>query len=393
MPPICVLSNARWTSATKAPSVTSASGSPNRTVATGTKSPARGLGLVAERGERDERVGGRGGREREAGDDHRVAAEPRRRAGGSRTTSGICAATKTAENTMPVKVIMPPARALKIDSTAERPIGRPRSPACSVDHRQHERRHDRDEVGGRAPGTHIAELSQMRRRRTRPAGRTSWWAWWWLSRGGRPLRCGDPAHAQAVQRPGERRQRRRPRSAPPRSSDSISPASTATVVIATTSGSCVAVNSASAWRSSRSGSTPRYSSIAGVPRTTRNSTKKIASLPTPDQLENSAIDVEAHAADDEEERDEDAEGDRGQLRVEQRHLARGDDLARDQAGGEPAEQEVEPEVGGDQREREHEHDEPAHRELRARLDRPLDHRHRVLGRADGQHGDDRRRAR
>jgi hypothetical protein len=66
------------------------------------------------------------------------------------------------------------------------------------------------------------------------------------------------------------------------------PPSTATVVIATTNGSCVAVNSANASRSCRSGSTRRYRSIAGVPRTTRNSTKKIAHLRDAPTLEKSA---------------------------------------------------------------------------------------------------------
>ena len=228
----------------------------------------------------------------------------------------------------------------------------------------------------------------MRRRRTRPAGRTSWWACVVGS-----CRGGRRASSAAIRRI------RRPCSGPasvdsapaPTSAAAVEermcPPSTATVVIATTSGSCVAVNSASAWRSSRSGSTPRYSSIAGVPRTTRNSTKKIASLPTPDQLENSAstsrrmpLTTKKNGTKTPKATAVSFESSSGTSRAETTWR-----VIRPAAN--PPSSRSSPRSDGDQREREHEHDEPAHGELRARLDRPLEHRHRARGRADGEHGD------
>jgi hypothetical protein len=88
-------------------------------------------------------------------------------------------------------------------------------------------------------------------------------------------------------------------------------------------------------------------------------------------------DVEVHAADDEEERHEQAEGDRRELRVERGDLLRLHHLARDDARGEPAQQQVEAEVVREQREREHEHDDPPHGELRAGLERALEQGQRL----------------
>ena len=69
------------------------------------------------------------------------------------------------------------------------------------------------------------------------------------------------------------------------------------------------------------------------------------------------------------------------------HLLLLEDLPRDQAGGEPAEQQVEAQIGGEQGQREHEHDDPADRELRALLDRLLEQRNRAVRRTDRDHGD------
>ena len=55
-----------------------------------------------------------------------------------------------------------------------------------------------------------------------------------------------------------------------------------------------------------------------------------------------------------------------------RYLLLVEDLTGDQAGRETAEQQVQAELGREQRQREDEDDEPADRELRARLDRVLE---------------------
>ena len=107
----------------------------------------------------------------------------------------------------------------------------------------------------------------------------------------------------------------------------------------------------------------RYSSSAGVPRTTRNRPKNRNIFATAPQLENSAATSSSHPADDEEERHEHAEGHAGELGVEPGDLAFLKQLARDQAGREPAEQQVETQLEREQRKREDQHHDPAHREL------------------------------
>lgn len=84
----------------------------------------------------------------------------------------ICAATKTAENTIPVNVIMPPARAPKIACTAPATIGRlSLSPRCwSKTGRQIAK--TTAITLAASTKTHIAELSQMRSRNRRPAALT-----------------------------------------------------------------------------------------------------------------------------------------------------------------------------------------------------------------------------
>jgi hypothetical protein len=84
------------------------------------------------------------------------------------------------------------------------------------------------------------------------------------------------------------------------------------------------------------------------------------------------------AADDEEERDEEAEADRREPRVEAGDLAAAHQLTGDQPRGEPSEQQVESELVRQQDEREHEHDDPTHGELRALLERTLEQRQRLL---------------
>ena len=81
MPPICVLSNARCTSATKVPIVTSASTSATPDGERGRHVLPAPVGLPPDRGEREHRIARRRGRQREPGDDHAVAAQPGRQAG------------------------------------------------------------------------------------------------------------------------------------------------------------------------------------------------------------------------------------------------------------------------------------------------------------------------
>ncbi len=170
--------------------------------------------------------------------------------------------------------------------------------------------------------------------------------------------------------------------------DCMWPPSTATVVIATTSGSCVAVNSASAWRSSPQREHARGTGASPACRGRRGTARRRSPASRrPTQLANSAstssrmpLTTKKNGTKTPNATAVSFESNSGISRARS-------DLPGDQAGGEPAEQQVEPEVGGEQREREHEHDDPAHGELRARLDRPLEHRHRVLGRAHREHGD------
>ena len=89
----------------------------------------------------------------------------------------IWAATKTAENTIPVKVIMPPASAPKMAWTAVMAIGRlSRAPMC-WSRIGRARASPTARTLAPSTGTHIAELSQILSRNSRPAARTSWCAW------------------------------------------------------------------------------------------------------------------------------------------------------------------------------------------------------------------------
>ena len=179
----------------------------------------------------------------------------------------IWAATKTAENTIPVKVIMPPASAPKIACTAVMAIGRLPWRRCA----------GRGSAGrgpaprpGRSPPAPVPTSPSSARSSAGTAGRP---------RGPRGAPGGASSRDRNVRMhgrslPGGARSAAMRRmcspwsgpasveSAPaPTSAAAVEermwPSSTATVVIATTSGSCVAVNSASAMRSSFSGSTRR----------------------------------------------------------------------------------------------------------------------------------------
>ena len=190
---------------------------------------------------------------------------------------------------MPVNMIMPPASAPNIACTDEPGSGRGVLVAeMLVEDRQAHAERDRDNVAA-STGTHIAELARCADGTgpggtdlvCRPSRRTS------IS-GGTGRRVATRQSGASAGRAAARQRRQPP--APTNAAAVelfMSPPSTATVVIATTSGSCVAVKNARATRSPRSGSTRRYSSSAGVPRTTRKSTKKIASSTT-DALANSA---------------------------------------------------------------------------------------------------------
>ena len=84
------------------------------------------------------------------------------------------------------------------------------------------------------------------------------------------------------------------------------------------------------------------------------------------------VQVELDPADDEEERNQQAEADRGQLRLEHRHLAAAHGHPGDHAGDEAAEHDVESELRGECGKAEHEQCRQPHCELAAGLDRPLD---------------------
>ena len=75
---------------------------------------------------------------------------------------------------------------------------------------------------------------------------------------------------------------------------------------------------------------------------------------------------------DEEEGDQEAEADRGQLRFEDRELAAAQRGPDDHPGDEAAEQQVEAELGGQGDQTEDEHDRDPHCELAARLQRALE---------------------
>ncbi|HEY2656159.1 MAG TPA: hypothetical protein VGI55_10240 [Solirubrobacteraceae bacterium] len=89
-----------------------------------------------------------------------------------------------------------------------------------------------------------------------------------------------------------------------------------------------------------------------------------------------------------------------QLRVECRQLALLEQLTRDHAGRETAEHEIKPELVGERREREDEHEDHADGELRARLQGRGEERKSALGRAQsddrhhygGQHERDQNQA-
>ena len=215
MPPIWVLSNARWTSATKAPSVISARPAHTETVE-GRDEPRPPVGLTADRGEREERVG-RGGRgQREPGDHHRVAAQPRGQPRRVRRRLDLGRDEDRGEHD-------PGERDHARPRARRRSPAPPRSPAAGCVGRR---------AAGRAPeapmasataitfaastGSHIAELSQMRSRKSRLGGADSMVRRPALIARPGPRRTAasaararrrDPPHAQAVERAGERRQR------------------------------------------------------------------------------------------------------------------------------------------------------------------------------------------
>ena len=84
------------------------------------------------------------------------------------------------------------------------------------------------------------------------------------------------------------------------------------------------------------------------------------------------IEVEGEPALDEEERDQEPEADGGQLRLELLQLAPAKCRAGNHPGDEAAEEDVQPELGGEGEEAEDEQDRDPDRELVARLDGPLE---------------------
>ena len=148
------------------------------------------------------------------------------------------------------------------------------------------------------------------------------------------------------------------------------------------------VNSASAMRSSRGGEHAAGRAAAPACRARRGRARRRShSFTTPEALANSAstssrmpLTTKKNGMKTPNATAVSFESNAGISRVLQ-------DLPRDQARREPAEQQVEAEVGREQREREHEHDDPAHRELRALLERPLEQRDGPARRAHREHRD------
>ena len=299
---------------------------------------------------------------------------------------------------MPVKVIMPPASAPKIACTARaRDRQAVSSPRCSSRTGSTIASDDRDDVGGEHRDPHRRGQPDPQRgtgaRRHGPRGG----ARWWLTRDRdvaaprlrpAPRARRDAAHPQAVQRTGERRQhagadqRRRGRRA------HVPAVDARRVVIATTSGSCVELKSASARRSSRDrqhAAVEQHRRRAAHDEEQHEEDRRACT--TPDTLANSAstssripLTTKKNGMKTPNATAVSFESNTGISRVWSTWRVI-------RPGGEPAEQQVEAEVGGEQREREHEHDDPAHGELRARLERALEQRHRARRRAHGEHRD------
>ena len=149
------------------------------------------------------------------------------------------------------------------------------------------------------------------------------------------------------------------------------PCSTPIAVMATTSGSCVDANSASAARSSRGQLAP-VEQEHGQAADDQEQAEEQRQLQQPAGARDQRVEVERDAARHEEERDQEPEADGVELRLEAIELLALEHALHEQAGRERAQDHVEPEVGGEHDEREHRQHGQPHRELPARLQRALE---------------------